>query len=216
MAAFPADRRLLLAALVLCAPLLQAATPPRPPASLGQDIVLDASSSQIDYGANRLTFSDVSIAQGALRIQADKAVASGTGLRFDDSRWEFSGNVRIRFETGTLSASQASVRFAGNRIAQALAQGTPAEFEQKLPSMARPVRGHAGHIDFNILEQTIRLSQDAWLFDGRNEISSQALLYSIRDQLARNETEPGSTGRVHITIRSDATGETPLPPGGKP
>ena len=216
MAAFPADRWLLLAALALSAPPVQAAAPPRPPAGTGQDIVLDASDSQIDYGANRLTFRDVSIAQGALRIQADKAVANGTGLRFDDSRWEFSGNVRIRFETGTLNASQASVRFTGNRIAQALAQGTPAEFEQKLPSMTRPVRGHAGRIDFDILAQTIRLSQDAWLFDGRNEINSQALLYSIRDQLARNETEPGSTGRVHITIRPDATGETPLPQGGKP
>ena len=123
MAVSRPDRCGIAALLLLCLPL---ATPAAAPAT---DIQLDAATSQIDYGANRLTFTDVTISQGELRIRADRAVANGTGLRFDDSRWEFTGNVRIGFGNGTLTASDASVRFAGNRMAVAQARGTPAQFE---------------------------------------------------------------------------------------
>ena len=180
------------------------------------DIVLDAGSSQIDYSANRLAFTDVTISQGELRIRADKAEANGTGLRFDDSRWEFSGNVRIVFPNGTLSATDASVRFAGNRMALAQARGTPAQFEQQLASLPRPVRGRAGHIDFDFIAQTLKLSQDAWLFDGRNEMASPGLLYDIREQVARSETKPGANERVQITIRPESGEQIALPVPAKP
>ncbi len=205
MAASNADlccRAGLFAALTLAALPLWAAAPS--PAATAGDIVLDAGSSQIDYAANRLSFTDVTISQGELRIHADKAVANGSGLRFDDSRWEFSGNVVLQMGRGSLSASETTVHFAGNRIASAQARGTPAQFEQQVPTLARPVHGHAGRIDFDIAAQTVRLSQDAWLFDGRNEINSPVLVYSIRDQVARSETRQGSSERVQITIRPDA------------
>ena len=119
--------------------------------------------------------------------------------------------MRIGFGNGTLTASDASVRFAGNRMAVAQARGAPAQFEQQLASLPRPVRGRAGRIDFDFVAQTLRLSQDAWLFDGRNEMSSPALLYDIREQVARSETRPGSSDRVQITIRPEA-GDTPPAP----
>jgi lipopolysaccharide transport protein LptA len=210
MAASPTELRAALIAGLLCCVLPAQAAAPRAEARAAatQDIVLDAKDSQIDYAANRLTFNDVTIGQGDLKIKADKAVADGTGLNFDDSHCQLSGNVQITFETGNLQANEANVRFSGNRIAQAQATGTPAQFEQKLASMPRPVRGHAGNIDFDILAQTIRLADDAWLFDGRNEMNSPALLYSIKEQIAKNETPPGTTGRVHMTIRPDGAVET--------
>ena len=206
MAASHPDRCRLAALLLLCLPLAASAWAAAP----ATDIQLDAATSQIDYAANRLSFTDVTISQGDLRVRADRAIANGTGLRFDDSRWEFTGNVRISFGSGTLTAAEASVRFAGNRMAVAQARGTPAQFEQQLASLPRPVRGRAGRIDFDFVAQTLRLSQDAWLFDGRNEMSSPALLYDIREQVARSETRPGSTERVQITIRPEA-GDTPVP-----
>lgn len=226
MAASSPDLRSALVAVLLCCALDASAAPPTRPVTStkaaaparapgAQDIVLDASSSQIDNKANRLTFTDVTVSQGELKVTADKAVANGTGLKFDDSRWQFSGNVHISFESGTLDGSEAAVRFAGNRIAEAQASGTPAQFEQKLATMPRPVHGHAGNIDFDILAQTVRLSGDAWIYDGRNEMNSPALVYSIKDQLAQNETEPGATGRVHITIRPDGAVET-QPAAGHP
>jgi lipopolysaccharide transport protein LptA len=192
--------------LALAALSLQAAQPA--PAGAVADIVLDAASSQIDYAANRLTFTDVTISQGELRIHADKAVANGVGLRFDDSRWEFSGNVVLQMGRGSLSANETTVRFAGNRIASAQARGSPAQFEQQVATLSKPVRGHAARIDYDIAAQSVRLTQDAWLFDGRNEINSPTLIYNIRDQIARSETRQGSSERVQITIRP----ETPAAP----
>jgi lipopolysaccharide transport protein LptA len=244
MAASNPDRRLLWV-LLLCLPLTApAATAPKrtkaskPPSAVTApqrarpaaaaapaaataaatvpDIVLDAGSSQIDYSANRLAFTDVTISQGELRIRADKAEANGTGLRFDDSRWEFSGNVRIAFPNGTLTATDASVRFAGNRMAIAQARGAPAQFEQQLASLPRPVRGRAGRIDFDFIAQTLKLSQDAWLFDGRNEMASPGLLYDIREQVARSETKPGAGERVQITIRPESGEQINLPAPAKP
>jgi len=213
MAASNPERTLLW--LLLCLPLAAWATPTSAAATAAvatvPDIVLDAGSSQIDYSANRLTFTDVTISQGELRIRADKAEANGTGLRFDDSRWEFSGNVRIVFPNGTLTATDANVRFSGNRMALAQARGAPAQFEQQLASLPRPVRGRAGRIDFDFIAQTLKLSQDAWLFDGRNEMASPALLYDIREQVARSETKPGAGERVQITIRPES-GDPSAPP----
>ena len=197
---------MLAVALTLAALRLPAAQ--TPPVNAIADIVLDAGSSQIDYAANRLSFTDVTISQGELRIHADKAVANGVGLRFDDSRWEFSGNVVLQMGRGSLSASETTVRFAGNRIASAQARGTPAQFEQQVAALPKPVRGHAARIDYDIAAQTVRLSQDAWLFDGRNEINSPTLIYNIRDQIARSDTRQGSSARVQITIRP----ETPVAP----
>jgi lipopolysaccharide export system protein LptA len=212
--------RTLLWVLLLCLPLAApAATPrkptkaskPRPavttpqrarpaaaaaPAAAGAaasvpDIMLDAGSSQIDYSANRLAFTDVTISQGDLRIRADKAEANGTGLRFDDSRWEFSGNVRIAFPNGTLTATDAGVRFAGNRMALAQARGAPAQFEQQLASLPRPVRGRAGRIDFDFIAQSLKLSQDAWLFDGRNEMASPRCSTTSANRWPAAKTKPG-------------------------
>ena len=77
-----------------------------------------------------------------------------------------------------------------------------------MAALPKPVRGHAARIDYDIAAQTVRLSQDAWLFDGRNEINSPTLIYNIRDQIARSETRQGSSDRVQITIRP----ETPVAP----
>ncbi|MEY4760350.1 MAG: hypothetical protein RLZZ200_206, partial [Pseudomonadota bacterium] len=153
-------------------------------------------------------FDDVTVTQGGLSIRADRATADGTGLSFNDSRWEFSGSVRIRFVGGTLLSQSATVRFAGNRLALAQATGTPAEFEQQIEGVTRPVHGHAGTIDYDFIAQSVRLSGDAWLFDGRNEMTSPTIVYAVREQVMRNET---GGGRVHITIRPEGTADVPSP-----
>jgi lipopolysaccharide transport protein LptA len=212
---YPEMRAALLVALLGLAGSCAAATPraaARP--SSPQPIEVDAVDSQIDTRANRVTLTKVTISQGGLSIQADKAVANGTGLSFNESRWEFDGAVRIRFEGGLLQAASATVRFAGDRIAQAEASGSPAEFQQQLESMARPVRGHAERIDYDFLAQKVRLNGGAWLFDGRNEMTSASILYLIKDQIAQNEASAG--GRVHITIRPETGAESPANPPMRP
>jgi lipopolysaccharide export system protein LptA len=55
----------------------------------------------------------------------------------------------------------------------------------------------------------VRLAGEAWLFDGRNEMTSPTILYAVREQVMRNEASTG--GRVHITIRPDASTDVPAP-----
>ena len=175
-------------------------------------ITVDAASSEVDYRTNMVVFSQVVISQGAMRVQADHAHASG--LNFANSRWTFDGHVRIdAAPSGSLRSDQAVVEFRDNRILRATANGKPAEFEQPRGDSQQMARGHADEIVYDVSEGTVRLSNDAWLSDGVNEISGPLLVYNIRAQRVQAATQPGSDQRVHITISPQSAPPTPV---GKP
>jgi lipopolysaccharide transport protein LptA len=162
-------------------------------------ITVDAASSEVDYKTNTVVFRDVVITQGTTRVQADHAHASG--LNFANSRWTFDGNVRMEMAPrGNLRADQAVVEFKDNHIARATITGKPAEFEQLRTDSQQMAHGHANEILYDVTEGTVRLSDDAWLTDGQNEISGPLLVYNIREQRVQAATEPGTGQRVHITI----------------
>ena len=215
-------------AAALAAPAAPLAPPPAaPPASaapgaaagaaapLGSrqlPITVDAASSEVDYRTNTVVFSQVVISQGATRIQADHAHASG--LNFANSRWTFDGHVRIDAEPrGSLRSDQAVAEFRDNRIVRATASGKPAEFEQQRGDSQQMARGRAEEIVYDVSEGTVRLSSDAWLSDGVNEISGPLLVYNIRAQRVQAAAQPGTDQRVHITIQPQSA---PAPTPGKP
>ena len=179
-----------------------AAAAPAPPSALqpGQPpINLEATSTEVDGRTNTLVFSDVVISQGATRVQADHAHA--TGLNFANSRWTFEGKVRIDAEQhGNLRSDQAAIEFRDNRIARATITGKPAEFEQKRADSNQIARGRAGEIVYDLNDGTVRLANQAWLTDGQNEISGPLLVYNIREQHVQAAAAPGTDERVHITI----------------
>ena len=153
-------------------------------------ISLEAASTDVDYRSNVVRFRDVSITQGDTTVQAERAEA--TGLDFDDSRWVFEGNVRIRVQPrGELRSMRAVVVFKDNRIEIATITGTPAEFEQRRADSDLMARGRAGAIEYEVADGTVRLSEDAWLTDGRNEITGPSLVYNIREERVQAATEPG-------------------------
>src|SRR6516225_5155309 len=175
-------------------------------------VTVDAASSEVDYRTNTVVFSEVVISQGAMRVQADHAHASG--LNFANSRWTFDGHVRIdAAPSGSLRSDQAVVEFRDNHIARATASGKPAQFEQPRADSQQMARGHADEIVYDVNEGTVRLSNDAWLSDGVNEISGPLLVYNIRAQRVQAATQPGSDQRVHITITPQSA---PAQPTGKP
>jgi len=177
-------------------------------------ITVDAASSEVDYRTNTVVFSQVVISQGAMRVQADHAHASG--LNFANSRWTFEGHVRIdAAPSGSLRSDQAVVEFKDNRIARATASGKPAQFEQPRADSQQMAQGHAEEIVYDVNEGTVRLSNDAWLSDGVNQISGPLLVYNIRAQRVQAATQPGSDQRVHITINPQSAPPAP-PPSGKP
>ena len=174
------------------------------------EITLDAASSEVDYANNRYLFRSVTITQGDLRVQADEARATGTD--FDNATWEFRGKVQITLPGGSLKSDLARVQFRDNAIASARIEGQPAEFEQRRANNPVPARGHARNIDFDVASNTVRLSNEAWLSDGRNDIKGNELVYSLVDQKVRAQAKPGDAGGgIRITIRpaTPAPGRNP-------
>jgi len=177
----------------------QPALLPSPTAATQLPITLDAASSDVDYKTHTYTFEKVVISQGTMRVQADHARA--TGLDFANSHWTFDGHVHIDAEPrGNLRSDQAVVEFKDNRIARATVTGKPAEFEQRRAESQQLARGHADEIVYDVNDGTVRLTNDAWLSDGQNEISGPLLVYNINQQRVQAGSEAGTDQRVHITI----------------
>jgi lipopolysaccharide export system protein LptA len=187
-----------LAAALLAGAAANAAAPApaAPPLDRDQPIHLDARSSDFDYKNGTLAFHGVRISQGRFAVEADEATA--TGLDFKDSRWVFHGNVKITTPDSSLSSDEARIAFAANAVASAQISGTPAAFEQHRDQ--RVARGHAARIDYDFAAGTVRLTDDAWLSDGDNEITGRTLVYDMREQRVRAAAEDQDNQRVRITI----------------
>lgn len=178
-------------------------------------IDLEAASSDFDYRNNTLLFRRVKITQGPLQVEASEARA--TGLDFENSKWNLTGQVRITLPEGRLAAEQATVTFRNNAVAEAQVRGSPATFEQRLKDSQQLAKGHAGTISYDVRAGTVTLASDAWLSDGQSEIRGDNLIYDIaRQRVAAN---PGATqpGGVRITINpKDKAGGTIEPPPDAP
>ncbi len=172
-----------------------------------ESILLDAQSSELDYGNNQLLFRKVRISQGAMSVAADQAHA--TGIDFEDSHWVFQGNVRIITAEGQLTADTADVTFAKKLLAKALINGNPAAFEQHNTRTGKPVRGRAETIDYDVVKGMVRLARSAWLSDGQNEIRGETLKYNIADRKMLAESAEQGNQRVHITITPPAAAPRP-------
>jgi len=166
-----------------------------------QNIFLDAASSEVDYKKNTVEFKDIVISQGDIKVEANHAEAEATGLNFKTGVWTFTGDVRIHVEKrGNLRSDQAVVDFKDSQIVKATVTGKPAQFEQQRTSSDQLARGHAGQIVYEPTDGVVRLSNDAWISDGRNEIRGALLVYNIRQQHVEAVAQPGTDERVHITI----------------
>ena len=173
-----------------------------------QEIIsLDAQSSELDLRSNNVLFRKVRIAQGTMAVTADQGQATGqaSGLNFDNSVWVFRGNVKITMEQGELTAENADITFIKKLLAKAVANGKPAEFEQRIEKTGKIAKGRADTIDYDASKGIVRLTRNAWLSDGQNEIRGESLKYNVVAQsIVADAAEQGSQ-RVHIII-------TPPPP----
>jgi lipopolysaccharide transport protein LptA len=188
-------------------PAVRAATGQAPP-----PITWDAASIDTDLKTHVLVMKDVLITYGTMTVKADRAHA--TAMDFKDSHWTFDGNVRINAAPrGNLRSDEAVVEFQDNQLKRATATGNPAEFDQKRSDSDQVARGHASQIVYEVGAGTIRLSNDAWISDGHNDISGPLIVYSLReehvqafsshdDRVDASVAPPSGNGetRVHVTI----------------
>lgn len=158
-------------------------------------IDLDARSSEFDRRNNRLVFQEMHITQGTLSVKAD--VAEATRLDFENSRWVFRGNVEIVNQGARAWCDEAELRFIGHQLRSALLHGAPARFEQLRPDGQR-TEGRAGTLDYDVVGGLIRMSANAWVSDGANEITGERMSYDLRRQYVTAES--GGNGPIRMKI----------------
>ncbi len=172
----------------------------------------------IDIRNNKALLRNVIITQCDTRIEAAEARITG-GIDFENSRWAFSGNVRIKAEGGRLSSDKAVVSFRNKLISQATITGAPAEFEQPRED-GTISRGRAKTIEYETTNGTVSFREDAWLSYACNEVSGQALTYNIRAQRVEGQkgsAERAASGRIVFRIQpNNDTGNPCAKPGAKP
>jgi lipopolysaccharide export system protein LptA len=173
-------------------------------------ILLDAQSTEVDLRTNTAVFNKVRISQGNMAITADQGHATQTtALDFDNNLWVFRGNVKITMDQGLLTSDEAQITFVNKVLTRAVANGSPAAFEQVVPKTGKVAKGRADLIDYDVSNGVVRLSKDAYLSDGQNEIRGESLKYNVRAQSVAAEAAEQGSQRVHIII-------TPPPPKSAP
>ncbi|MGB6450771.1 MAG: lipopolysaccharide transport periplasmic protein LptA, partial [Steroidobacteraceae bacterium] len=154
---------------------------------------------------------NVIVSQGDLRATADRAERQG--LSGDDSRWTFTGHVHVSSALqGNLDSDEATIDVRGNEMQDAVVTGAPANFEQTSSTTGVLARGHADSIVYTVAAATVRLTDDAWLKYGDNEITAPALVYNLKTEQLQGASATDRKQRVHITILPKNGGASPVIP----
>ena len=167
-----------------------------------EPIVLDAQSADADLANNNVVFRKVKITQGTMAISADQGQGTQqkTRLDFENSLWVFRGNVRISMDEGLLTSDDAEISFVGQELSKAVANGKPAEFQQRVAKTGKLAQGHADIINYDAAKGVVVLSKSAWLTDGQYEIHGESLKYNmVAQSIVADAVDQGSQ-RVHIVI----------------
>lgn len=186
--------------IALCvAPLTLAAT-----LSKQEPLRHSADAVTVDFRSDTLNLTgNVRVTQGEMSIEAQSA--SGVGVAADNSRWTFEKSVHVRTPEAQLQADTAVATIANGQIAKAHIEGSPARFEQRAGTGAseRPVQGRAGTIDYDFTNGVVRLSNDVWFSNGKDEFRGDIVIYDMRDQRVQINPAGESRGRVRGIIRPE-------------
>jgi lipopolysaccharide transport protein LptA len=188
-------------------PAAEAAAAKTPARDAQEPILLDAQSSEVSLKTNSAVFTKVRISQGKTAVTADQGQASQhkNSLDFENNLWAFHGNVKITMDQGQLTSDEAQITFINKVLTKALATGKPAAFEQRVEKTGKIAQGKADSIEYDVSNGIVRLSKNAFLSDGQNEIRGEVLKYNVAAQSVIADAAEQGSQRVHIII-------TPPPP----
>ena len=172
-------------------------------------ILLDADSTDYDGKSSMLMFRGLRLSQGSLGIQADEGRASK--LDFNDSVWHFAGNVIIDVENGHIESDVADLTFSGNQLKLATITGSPATFEMQRPDTDEITYAEAGRLEYDLVASVVAFSEQATITEGGNQISSNYLVYNIKEQ--RINAQSGGDGEPKVRITYTPAETSSLIPG---
>jgi lipopolysaccharide export system protein LptA len=175
-------------------------TPPLPlltPADAALPIDLDATFSEFDRRNNRLIFRQLTITQGGLTIKADEA--TGDPADFENSVWVLEGNVSIDNAGAQASCDRAELTFRDNQLRKGVMTGKPARFSQPGIRGNPATTGRSQLLEYDLDAATIQLTTDAFLSDGRSEISGSRIAYDLRREVVTAGGSQDGEVRMRIT-----------------
>ena len=158
---------------------------------------LDADTTSYDGKNSLLMFTGLRLSQGHIGIEADEGRA--TRMDFEDSVWQFSGNVIIDIENGHIECDAAELKFDEFQLKVATVTGSPATFELRRTETGDVTYAEAGKLVYDIESGVIEFSDNATITEGGNQISSNFLVYNIAEQRINAESSGSEDGRVRIT-----------------
>ena len=192
-------RRSLILLLLLPALALAQGTDLRLPISL------DADSTDYDGKSSMLMFRGLRLSQGNIGVEADEGRASK--LDFQDSVWRFAGNVIIDVDDGRIECDSADLQFTDHKLRLATIQGSPATFRLTRPGSDDVTYAEAGLLEYDLDTGVVEFSEQATITEGGNQISSNFLVYNIREQRIKAQSGGNGEDKVKITY----TPAEPLP-----
>ncbi len=172
-------------------------------ASVGQvndlrlPVIIDADRTDYDGKTSMLKFTGLRLTQGSIGIQAD--VAHASRMDFDDSVWRFSGNVVFDVNEGRITCNAADLRFTDFQLLEARISGSPATFRFKRAGSEESTYAEAGTLRYDVASGIIEFSGGATITEGGNQISSESLIYNIREQRINAASTGNGNDRVTVT-----------------
>jgi lipopolysaccharide transport protein LptA len=159
-------------------------------------ISVDADFFNYDGKNSMLTYRGLKLTQGNIGIQAD--IGRGSSLDFEDSVWEFSGNVLIDVQNGHIECDAANLKFSGHQLQWAEITGAPATFEMQRPESDVVTYAEAGKLEYDFTNSVVEFSENATISEGGNQISSNYLVYDIKEQ--RINAQSAGEGKPKVKI----------------
>ncbi len=160
-------------------------------------ISLDAESTDFDGKNSMLLFRGLRLTQGNVGVVAD--VGRASKLDFEESTWQFSGNVRIDVEGGHIECEAADLEFRDHILTLATIEGSPATFEMRRPDSEDVTYAEAEQLRYNLAEGIVTFAGDAKITEGGNQIASNTLVYNIVDRRINAQSTGEGEDRVKIT-----------------
>jgi lipopolysaccharide transport protein LptA len=174
---------------------------------------IDAESTSFDGRTSMIVFRGLRLSQGGISIEADEGRANNT--EGEDGFWKFSGNVIINVDNGYIECDSADLRFVDYQLKNATVTGSPATFELKRAGSDAVTSAEAGRFSYDVPAGIIEFSDNATINESGNQISSNFLVYNIREQRIDADSSGDEDGRVRITY-TPTNGTTAESDGSEP
>ena len=116
----------------------------------------------------------------------------------------FEGNVLLIQGTLTLRAQYVEARQSDDGLQNVSARGNPVSFRQKRDGVDEYVEGYASQADYDNEQSLLRLTGNARLRKGGDEIRGAQITYDAKTEFYKvigQEGAAGPSGRVRVIIR---------------